>query len=168
MHAAYAVGHYSVICLKCACAADLENKAVTKSLNLLLNLSSNDDLASRVASVPGCVAFLVGLLSHTLRPLVVMAARCLINLTHSSTEGQAEAERVRHRHPPCSYATWASATVNYCGRAYNVQAALFYNLSPLLHCKCRLGCCSLPFPSSSAQSLTLQDASWAAGWWQTL
>ena len=68
--------------------------AVTKALNVLLNVSANDDLASRVASVPGGVALLTELLSHPNRDLVVFSARCLINLTQSSSESQAAALQV--------------------------------------------------------------------------
>jgi len=66
-------------------------QAVLKALNVLMNLSANDDLATRIAAVPGCVNMLVGLLSHAHQPLAVYAARCLINITHSSPDAQAAA-----------------------------------------------------------------------------
>lgn len=70
---------------------DVDVQAVSKALAVLINLSGNDDLATRIAAVPGCIPMLVGLLSHAHQPLAVHAARCLINLTHSSPEAQASA-----------------------------------------------------------------------------
>lgn len=73
---------------------DADVQAVVKALTVLMQLSANDDLTARIAAIPGCVSLLVGLLSHAHRPIVVHAARCLINLTHSSTEAQAAALQV--------------------------------------------------------------------------
>ncbi|KAF5841972.1 armadillo-type protein [Dunaliella salina] len=62
-------------------------------LTLLSNLSSAQDLADCVAREPACTATLVALLSASAAPLqvTVHCARCLINLTQSNKQAQAEA-----------------------------------------------------------------------------
>lgn len=74
--------------------ADVDIQTVIQALNLLTNLSANDDLAAAVALIPGCPGLMVTLLGHPHAPVAVHAARVLINLTHSCAEAQAAAVKV--------------------------------------------------------------------------
>jgi hypothetical protein len=66
------------------------------ALRLIIQLSSNEDQVNHIGEVPGCASTLVALANITQHPppLVVHAARCLINLTHSNHAVLKEAEQV--------------------------------------------------------------------------
>ncbi|GFH27278.1 hypothetical protein HaLaN_25574 [Haematococcus lacustris] len=72
---------------------DIDLQTVIKALNVLMNVSANDDLAVRIGQMPGCIDTLSRLQAHKHAPLAVLAARCLINLTHSNPAAASAADK---------------------------------------------------------------------------
>ncbi len=90
--------------------ADQDINAIVRALQVLMQVSTLDDLASLIVNIPGTVALLTELLSHPAVHISVSAARCLLNLTHSSQEAQTQALSVS---PRSSTHTHHSRT-NFC------------------------------------------------------